>query len=151
MSIKTKINEIDWNKVRKKILETTKSFLCRLRKFFLVKSFSKGQMLIFCFIIVSGTFLYQDLIKFSFFIFFILATWLTGTMGLRHVRNILEKAERVIENPLIPIDKKYVAGVGAVHTSCDYLGRVMDKYNLQQGTAPYLRDLIKKGGEKTNG
>lgn len=152
MSLKTRIREFEWNKVKKRILKLTQLFLCKLKKIFLVKVFSKGQMLIFCFIIVSGTFLYQDVIKFGFFIFFILITWLTGTMGLRQIRHVLEKAEQAINSPIIPIDKKYVEAVGAVHTSCAYLGTVMDKYNLQQGTAPYLRDLIEKaGGEKTDG
>lgn len=152
MVLKAKIKEIDWNKIKGKILALTKIFLCRLRKFFSVKTFSKGQMLIFCFIIVWGSFLYKDFFHFIWFLGGTLIGWFTGYMGLKHVQRVLERAERIIDNPLIPIDKKYVEAVGAVHTSVGYLGKVMDKYNLKQGTAPYLKDLKEKiGGEKKSG
>ena len=109
--------------------------------------FSKGQLMIFCTIIVSGSFIYQEPLRFLAFVVFMLITWLTGHLGMKHVKKVLERAEQVINNPLIPIDKKYVEAVGAVHSSCDYLGRVMDEYNLQQGTAPYLKELTKKDKE----
>ena len=64
-------------------------------------------------------------------------------MGLKHVKNILEKAERTINSEGVHISKKYTEAVKAVHTSCAYLGNVMDEYNREQGTAPYLRDLDK--------
>ena len=146
MALKLKIRE----EYCKRIKPILKIILCKLKKFFSVKSFSKGQMLFFCFTILVGSFL-MDNLRFIIFVGFTVSTWFMGYAGLRHVRNVLEKAERVINNPTVPIDKKYVEAVGAVHISCSYLGSVMDKYNLQQGTAPYLKDLKdKEGGEKVD-
>ena len=122
--------------------------LYRLRRLFSEKVFSKGQMLLFCGIILYGTFMYQNLLQFLSFLVMTLIAWLSGHIGLRHVKEVLDKAERVINNPNIPIDKKYVEAVGAVHTSCDYLGRVMEAYNLKQGTSPYLKDLRESEKEK---
>ncbi len=125
--------------------------LYKLRKLFSEKVFSKGQMILFSGILLYGTMMYSNPIQFISFLVMTLIAWLSGHIGLKHVKEVLEKAERTINNPLIPIDKKYVEAVGAVHTSCDYLGRVMDQYNLKQGTAPYLRDLKKKlGGDEKN-
>ena len=120
--------------------------LYKLRKLFSEKVFSKGQMLLFASILLYGRFMYPEILQYISFIVMTLIAWLSGHIGLKHVKAVLEKAERVINNPSIPIDKKYVEAVGAVHTSCDYLGRVMDQYNLKQGTAPYLQDLKKKMG-----
>jgi len=136
--------EIDWNKVRLKLKSFLSKVLCRTRKLFAEKAYSRGQMILFCGIILYGTFMYQELFQFMGFLVVTLIAWLSGHIGLKHVKEVLEKAERVINNPTIAIDKKYVEAVGAVHTSCDYLGRVMDQYNLKQGTAPYLRDLKKQ-------
>lgn len=129
---------------KQKAKKITQLFLCKAKKFFSIRVFSKGQMLIFCIIIIYGTFLYQTILQFAVFIIGTLIGWFTGYMGIKHVKKILEKAERAIENPFIPIDKKYVEAVDAVHTSCDYLGIVMDRYNLKQGTAPYLKELKQK-------
>lgn len=110
-------------------------------------------MIIFCVIIIYGNFLYTDIESFLFFVGGTLAGWFSGIMGLKKVREILESAERFIDNPENPIDKKYVRAVQTVHASTAYLGRVMDAYNLEQGTAPYLKDLKlknKRGGEKKN-
>ena len=136
--------EIDWNKVRLKLKTFLSKVLCRIQKLFAEKAYSRGQMILFCGIILYGTFMYQELFQFMGFLVVTLIAWLSGHIGLKHVKEVLEKAERVINNPTIAIDKKYVEAVGAVHTSCDYLGRVMDQYNLKQGTAPYLRDLKKQ-------
>lgn len=119
----------------------------KLKKLFSEKVFSKGQMILFCGIILYGTFIYQNIFQFMSFLVVTLIGWLSGHIGLKHVKAVLEKAEMTINNPNIPIDKKYVTAVGAVHTSCDYLGRIMDQFNLQQGTAPYLKDLKKLNKE----
>ncbi len=106
-------------------------------------------MLVFCGIIIYGKFLYPEVHTFLFFIGGTLAGWFTGYMGLKRVRDILESAERFINNPDNPIDKKYVKAVQSVHKSTSYLGVVFDQYNLEQGTAPYIKDLMEKqGGEK---
>lgn len=146
------------NKVRFRLKKLSLKLLCKMKKLFSEKAFSKGQMIIFCGIIIWGSIMYQDFLRFITFVIGTMAGWFTGYMGFKRVRDVLEKAEQAINNPLVPIDKKYVEAVGAVHTSCDYLGRVMDRYNLQQGTAPYLRDLkkfeekkLEKGGEKIDG
>lgn len=126
--------------------------LYKLRKLFSEKVFSKGQMLLFASILLYGRFMYPEILQYISFIVMTLIAWLSGHIGLKHVKKVLEKAERVIENPIIPINEKYREAVNAVHTSCDYLGRVMDRYNLQQGTAPYLKDLKEKpGGERKDG
>ncbi len=143
---------IDKEKVKEKLKLFFSKVLCRTRKLFSEKAFSKGQMILFCAIIIYGTFLYQDIIKFVSFLVVTLIGWLSGHIGLKHVKAVLEKAEMAINNPLVPITKKYTEAVQAVHISCDYLGRVLDKYNLEQGTAPYLRDLKKQmGGEREHG
>jgi len=147
--IKIMINK---EKVKKNLKIFLSKILCRTRKLFAEKAFSKGQMILFCGIILYGTFMYQELFQFMGFLVVTLIAWLSGHIGLKHVKEVLEKAERVINNPTIAIDKKYVEAVGAVHTSCDYLGRVMDQFNLKQGTAPYLKDLKEPtGGELKNG
>ncbi|KKL05111.1 hypothetical protein LCGC14_2609280, partial [marine sediment metagenome] len=139
-------------KIKIDLKKLSLKLLYRLRRLFSEKAFSKGQMILFCGIILYGTFIYKDIFQFMSFLVVTLIGWLSGHIGLKHVKAVLEKAERVINNPHIPIDKKYVEAVGAVHTSCDYLGRVMEAYNLKQGTAPYLKDLKeKKGGESKSG
>lgn len=126
-----------------KLKKFTLKLLEKLRKLFSDKVFSKGQMLIFCIIIIYGTFLYQDVIRFFVFIIATLLGWFSGRVGMKQVKAVLEKAERAINSPNVHISKKYTEAVKAVHKSCDYLGRVMDEYNLDQGTAPYLMDLEK--------
>ena len=140
---------MDFSKVKEKISLFLDPIIKRLKRLFSEKSFSKGQMLVFCGIIIYGTFLYTEVDAFLFFVGGTLAGWFTGYMGLKRVREILERAEAYINNPENPIDKKYVKAVQSVHASCAYLGHVMDLYNLEQGTAPYLKDL--KGGEKKSG
>ena len=127
---------------------------CRLHKLFTIKSFSKGDVIILSLIFIYGAILYTPVERFIFFVISTTIGWISGRMGIKKIRERLEKAEKVIENPHISISKKYVAAVEAVHQSCDQLGRVMDRYNLKQGTAPYLKELEKneqknkEGGEK---
>lgn len=64
------------------------------------------------------------------------------------MRERMEKTEQIIESPHIPISKKYTVAVEAIHRECDFLGRVMDRYNLKQGTAPYIKDLQNIENEK---
>ena len=149
-------------KMEKKIYQKSRIFLlnvikkwrktnlrCKLHKFFTVKNFSKGDIIVLSMIVISGAILYTPLWKFIFFVLITDASWISGRIGYKKIREKLEKAERIIENPNIPISKKYVEAVSAVHAACDQLGRVMDRFNLKQGTAPYLRSLEKEmGGEK---
>lgn len=114
---------------------------CKLHKLFTIRAFSKGDMIILSLIFICGAILYTPIERFIFFVITTNFTWLSGRAGMKKVRARLEKAERIIENPHIPISKKYIESVKAVHESCDNLGRVMDRYNLAQGTAPYLKEL----------
>ena len=150
VKFKQKIEEL--RKALLKFLDTWKGtkIRCKLHKFFTVKNFSKGDIVVLSIIIISGAILYTPLWKFIFFVLVTNASWISGRIGYKKLREKLERAEQIIENPNIPISKKYAEAVDAVHSTCDQLGRVMDRYNLKQGTAPYLRDLEKQmGGEKT--
>lgn len=151
MKIKIVIDKEKVGKIKEKLKLFLSKVLCRTRKLFSEKAFSKGQMILFCGIIVFGSFIYQDLFRYIVFLVVTLIGWLSGHIGLKHVKAVLEKAERAINNPLVPITKQYTEAVQAIHTSCDYLGRVMNKINLEQGTAPYLKGLRELGKEKKGG
>ena len=147
---KTRICLLKWIKQWKKT-----KIRCKLHKLFTIRAFSKGDMIILSLIFICGAILYTPIERFIFFVITTNITWLSGRAGMKKVRERLEKAERIIENPYIPITKKYIKAVEAVHDSCDDLGRVMERYNLRQGTAPYLKELellekeekAKTGGE----
>lgn len=116
---------------------------CKLRKFLIERSFSRGDMIIFLIIMIIGTVLYREIASQIFFICSTGTSFLLGRLGMKKLRYILEKAENIVESPNVPITKKYSEAVQAIHKGCDQLGRVMDRFNLEQGTAPYLKDLEK--------
>jgi hypothetical protein len=153
------MSNIFYQKWRENLLKLIKQWKntkirCKLHKLFTIKTFSKGDVIILSLIFVYGAILYTPIERFIFFVITTNLGWLSGKAGMKKVRARLEATEKIIENPYIPISKKYVASVEAIRRECDYLGRVMDRYNLKQGTAPYLKELEKleqknnEGGEK---
>lgn len=114
---------------------------CKVHKFFNIKLFSKGDIILLSLIFLFGAILYTPIEKFVFFVITTNLSWLSGKAGIRKIQKRMEKTEQVIENPYIPISKKYTVAVEAIRRECDFLGRVMDRHNLEQGTAPYLRTL----------
>lgn len=118
--------------------------------------FSKGDIFVLSLMFIFGAILYQPIWRFIVFTISTDITYFSGRWGLKRLRAKLERARLIIDTPDIPIDIKYIEAVDAVIKSCQYLGGVMDQFNLKQGTAPYLRDLKesnsnkKEGGEKKN-
>lgn len=114
---------------------------CRLNKLFMIKDFSKGDVILLSLVFIYGAILYTPVDRFVFFVITTNISWLSGKAGIKKIRERMEKTEQVIENPYISISKKFSVAVEAIHKECDYLGRVMNRYNLQQGTSPHVRDL----------
>lgn len=120
--------------------KTTK-LRCKLHKHFTIKTFSKGDVILLSLIFIYGAIVYTTLLQFVFFVITTNITWLSGKAGLKRMRERMEKTERIIENPYIPISKKYAISVETIHRECDILGRTMERYNLKQGTDPALKEL----------
>lgn len=70
--------------------------------------------------------------------------WASGYLSLKKVRSMLERAENIIKNPAIHIDRKYEAACDAIHQGCFYLGVVFELYNQQQGTTPGWKENLEK-------
>lgn len=116
---------------------------CNIKKFFAAKTFSKLDMLIFLSWVLFWAFMNTDTFKnwadFLQLVYFsggLAIGWMTGYISIRKVRNTLERAKRVIDNPRAVMDKKYEAACEAVHESCFFLGVVFEQYNRKQGTGP---------------
>ena len=151
-------NEL-YQKGRKWLLNTIESYRktkirCKLNKLFTIKTFSKGDVILLSLIFIYGVIVYSTTIQFIFFVITTNLSWLSGKAGLKKMRERLERAEQIVENPFIPISKKYAVSVEAIHRECDILGRTMERYNLKQGTDPALKELQnlenknkEKGGE----
>lgn len=121
---------------------------CKLNKLFTIKDFSKGDVILLSLVFIYGAILYTPVDRFVFFVITTNISWLSGKAGIKRIRERMEKTEQIIENPYIPISKKFTVAVEAIHKECDYLGRVMNRYNLQQGTSPHVRDLQNIENEK---
>jgi len=124
---------------------------CRIKKFMTVKTFSKFDMFIFLAFILFWAFMETDLFQswHSYFrlVYFaggLAIGWASGYMSLRKVKSALEKAENIIKNPKVHIDKKYQVACDAIHEGCFYLGVVFELYNREQGTTPRWKEKLEK-------
>lgn len=79
---------------------------------------------------------WQDYFQFVYFSGGLAVGWVSGHLSLRKIRSTLEKAESVIRNPTIHMDRKYEVAVDAIDEGCFYLGVVFEKYNRKQRTTP---------------
>lgn len=127
---------------------------CNIKKFLVAKTFSKLDMFVFFCWILFWAYMNTDLFKawsdffqFAYFGGGLVFGWVTGHLGIRKIRNTLERAKRIIDNPRVIMNKKYTAAVDAVEESCFFLGVVFEKYNREQGTGPKWKD-VKKEVEK---
>ncbi len=131
---------------------------CNIKKFFTSKTFSKLDMLIFLGWVLFWAYMNTDLFRawadFFQLVYFsggLAIGWTTGYISIRKVKNTLERAKRIIDNPRSVMDKKYSAAVDAVEESCFFLGVVFEKYNRKQGTGPKWEDVKKEVKKQSEG
>ena len=125
------------------------SFWCKFKKFFSEKTFSNGELCLFfgflLFWLFTQTEIFNGWDSFSQFCYWgggILIGWISGRIGMRRLKDLLESAERMIDRPDISIDSKYHSLVAIIRRACGMLGRVFELYNEKQGTTP--RPIEKK-------
>lgn len=116
---------------------------CNFKKFFSEKTFSNGDLVIFfafiLFWLFTSTEMFKalnDFIQFAYFGGGMLVGWITGRIGMRRIKELLEAAERMIDRPDIKLDEKYHTLVAIIRRACGMLGRVFELYNEKQGTTP---------------
>lgn len=124
---------------------------CKFKKFFSEKTFSNGDLIVFFAFLLFWLFTttkmfnsWTDFVQFVYFGSGILIGWITGRIGMRKIKDLLESAEKMIDRPDIKLDVKYHSLVNIIRRACGMLGRVFEDYNLKQGTTPGSIDEKKK-------